>query len=99
MASGAFVGRAGLRRIVLDGAAEIELAYALMAEFWGRGLATEIGQTLLAEARRRGLTDIVAFTLTTNAASRRVMEKLGMRYERDIVHVGLPHALYRTVTA
>jgi hypothetical protein len=23
------------------------------------------------------------------------MEKLGMTYERDIVHVGLPHVLYR----
>jgi RimJ/RimL family protein N-acetyltransferase len=28
-------------------------------------------------------------------ASRRVMEKLGMAYERDVVHAGLPHVLYR----
>jgi RimJ/RimL family protein N-acetyltransferase len=38
----------------------------------------------------------VAVTLTTNTASRRVMEKLGMNYERDIEHAGLPHVLYRS---
>jgi hypothetical protein len=26
---------------------------------------------------------------------RAVMEKLGMRYERDVEHAGLPHVLYR----
>ncbi len=47
---------------------------------------------------RLGLEDVVAFTLTANKASRRVMEKVGMRYERDITHAGLPHVLFR-VTA
>jgi RimJ/RimL family protein N-acetyltransferase len=42
-----------------------------------------------------GLDDIVAFTLPTNDASRRVMEKLGFSYERDIEHAGMPHVLYR----
>ena len=42
-----------------------------------------------------GLLEIVAFTLPDNIASRRVMEKAGFRYERDIVHAGLPHVLYR----
>jgi RimJ/RimL family protein N-acetyltransferase len=30
-----------------------------------------------------------------NAASRAVMEKLGMTYERHVEHAGLPHVLYR----
>ncbi len=34
-------------------------------------------------------------TLPTNRASRRVMEKAGFGYERDTVHAGLPHVLYR----
>ena len=42
-----------------------------------------------------GLGEIVAFTLPTNIASRRVMEKSGFAYEREIVHAGLPHVLYR----
>lgn len=95
-ANGAFVGRAGIRRITLGEKPEIELAYALMADYWGRGLATEIGRVLLERARGLGLGNVVAFTLTTNLASQRVMQKLGMRYEREISHFELPHALYRT---
>jgi RimJ/RimL family protein N-acetyltransferase len=41
------------------------------------------------------LPEIVCFTLTTNKASQRVMEKLGFKYERDIIHAHLPHLLYR----
>ncbi len=93
---GRFVGRSGLRHTRIEDKAEVELAYALMAEAWAKGLATEmavavtrIGLELL------GLEQIVCFTLTTNRASRRVMEKAGFSYERPIVHAGLPHVLYR----
>jgi RimJ/RimL family protein N-acetyltransferase len=41
------------------------------------------------------LDDIVAYTMPDNRASRRVMEKLGFGFERDIVHAELPHVLYR----
>jgi RimJ/RimL family protein N-acetyltransferase len=34
-------------------------------------------------------------TVHGNAASRAVMDKLGMTYERDIEHAGLRHVLYR----
>jgi len=96
--SGAFVSRAGLRHVKVEGRGdEVELAYTVTAPFWGRGLATEIGDTLLAFGRTHlSLDDIVAFTLPTNRGSRSVMEKLGMRYERDIVHHDLPHVLYRS---
>lgn len=95
-ATGAFVGRAGLRRVTVEGAAEVELLYALRAEFWGRGLATEMAQALCDVAfGPLGLAQLVAFTLPSNRASRRVMEKAGFAYERDIVHAALPHVLYR----
>jgi RimJ/RimL family protein N-acetyltransferase len=96
--NGAFVGRAGLRHTLVEDKPEVELAYALVAEYWGRGLATEIGRALLALGQESlGLGGIVAFTLTTNRGSQNVMQKLGMQYERDIVHHDLPHVLYRTV--
>jgi [ribosomal protein S5]-alanine N-acetyltransferase len=44
---------------------------------------------------RLGLAGLVARTLPTNRASRRVMEKVGFGYERDTVHAGLTHVLYR----
>ena len=92
----AFVGRAGLRHVEVGGAAEIELAYALRAEFWRRGLATEMAAAILERAfGALGLSNLVAFTLTSNRASRRVVEKLGFRYERHVLHAGLPHVLTR----
>jgi len=91
-----FAGRGGLRRVAIGGADEVELAYALVPELWGLGLATEIARESVRVAfEALGLPDLVCFTLETNLASRRVMEKAGFRYERDLVHAGAPHALYR----
>jgi len=98
--SGRFAGRGGLRHVTIGGREEVEVGYGLMAEFWGRGLATELAR----ESVRVGFTelrrpDLVSFTLPTNRASQRVMEKAGFRYERDVVHAGLPHVLYRLTAA
>jgi ribosomal-protein-alanine N-acetyltransferase len=91
-----FVGRAGLLNTRVGGEDGVELAYALMAEFWGRGLATEMARAILAVAfEKLGMAEVVCFTLTTNQASQRVMEKVGFEYERAIVHAGLPHVFYR----
>jgi RimJ/RimL family protein N-acetyltransferase len=98
-AEGRFVGRAGLRHTHVGGRDEVELAYALMAEFWGRGLATEMARAILRIGFEEfGLKEIVCFTMTTNRASQRVMEKAGFVYERDIVRAGLPHVLYRAMS-
>lgn len=91
-----FVGRSGLRNTYVSGNKEVELAYALMSEFWGKGLATEMGEAVLKLGfEQLGLKNVVCFTLTTNLASQRVIEKLGFQYEREIIHVGLPYVFYR----
>jgi ribosomal-protein-alanine N-acetyltransferase len=93
---GAFVGRGGLQRATIDGVDEVELGYALRPEWWGRGLATEVSRAALELAfERLELPNVVAFTMPTNVRSRRVMEKLGFTFERDIVWSELPHVLYR----
>lgn len=97
---GRFVGRGGLRNVEVSGNDEVELAYALMAEFWGKGLATQMAEASLTVGfEQLGLTDVACFTLPTNRASQRVMEKAGFKYERDIVHAGLPHVFYRITAA
>jgi len=53
------------------------------------------GTSMIVAFKQLGLGDIVTFTLATNPASRRIMEKVGCKFERDIVHSGLPHVLYR----
>ncbi len=95
-ADGRFVGRAGLNHKLIDGVEEVELLYAFRSDVWGRGIATECALGIVAAAfERLKLRDLVAFTLPTNLGSRRVMEKAGFVYERDIIHAALPHALYR----
>ncbi|MBY0528225.1 MAG: GNAT family N-acetyltransferase [Gemmataceae bacterium] len=99
-ASGAFVGRGGLVVMDVDGREETEVGYALAPEFWGRGLATEIAAaSLRAGFETLGQSELVCLTLPTNAASRRVMEKVGFRDARDITHADLPHVLYRLTAA
>jgi RimJ/RimL family protein N-acetyltransferase len=93
---GAFAGRGGLRHVHVGGNDEVELAYAVAADRWGQGLATEMAEAMLTIGfRDLGLPEVVCFTMTSNRASRRVMEKLGFTYERDIVYANLPHVLYR----
>ncbi|HEX2181034.1 MAG TPA: GNAT family N-acetyltransferase [Rubrobacteraceae bacterium] len=99
-ADGRFVGRSGLRNTHVGGEYEVELAYALAPDYWNRGLATEMARASLEVAfEDLGLADVVCLTLPTNRASQRVMEKAGFEYERDVVHVGLPHVLYRITAA
>ena len=99
-ATNAFVGRGGLRHLFLEGQSEVEVAYALAREAWGKGFATEIARAALDVAfRQLGLQDLVAFALPEHVASRRVMEKVGFRYERDIVHGDVRHVLYRIRTS
>jgi len=95
-AGGAVAGRAILRHLDVDGLDEVEVGYSLHPEFWGRGLATEIAAACLVHARDDlRLTTVVAVTLPHNVRSRRVLEKVGMTYDRDWLHADIPHVLYR----
>jgi RimJ/RimL family protein N-acetyltransferase len=59
---------------------EIALSYVLRVESWGRGIATEAAGRLLRHAFEvLGEERIMAVIMADNAASRRVLEKLGMR--------------------
>jgi [ribosomal protein S5]-alanine N-acetyltransferase len=93
---GQFVGRGGLRNIFVGGHDEVEVGYALMPEFWRQGLATEMAQASVQIGfTELELPELVSFTMPTNIASRRVMEKTGFVFVRDIVFKDLPHVLYR----
>ena len=99
-ADGAFVARAGLRRLHIGGRDEVELAYVVAADHWGRGYATELGRALLEYGFcDLGLAEIACYTGQCNAASRRVMEKLGFVYERELLHDDGQCVLYRMTAA
>ena len=109
--TGAFVGRGGPSWAAVEDAECVEIGWALRQEVWGRGYATEIGRAGLDHAFSvLGVEEAVAFTEVHNARSRAVMERLGMRYVRQILRPGLiagsaemqedvPFALYRITRA
>jgi RimJ/RimL family protein N-acetyltransferase len=80
--SGQFIGRCGLN--YLPGTTEIELGYAIGRAHWGRGLTTEAAAMCLHWGFEEfGMERIVAIARPDNGASLRVMQKVGMKYEKE----------------
>jgi ribosomal-protein-alanine N-acetyltransferase len=85
---GRFIGWAGLQ--FLPDTDEVEVAYMLERDYWGRGLATEAAN----EALRYGfdqlkVDEIVGIVHPENAASIRVIEKLGMVFDTRKPYFGM----------
>ena len=77
-----FVGWFGIR-LSDDRGRERELGYRLRRAEWGKGFATEGSLALIAAAFTQFDTErIWAQTMAVNTASRRVMERCGLRYVR-----------------
>ena len=71
--------------------------YRFVPEAWGRGYATEAAEASLAYGFDvLGLDEIVAVAYPDNAASRRVMEKIGMRYDGRGMYYGNDSVRYVT---
>lgn len=73
--------------------AEMEVGYRLKRNIWGRGLATEGARALLEKAFNEwGYEKVYAHTMADNLASRRVMEKAGLKFECDFQYeANMPH--------
>ena len=63
-----------------------EVGWELAPEFWGQGLATEGGKMAIQFGFEQAkLKRIISPTIPENIASRRVMEKCGLRYQ-GLIH-------------
>ena len=90
------VGRVGLQYTTILGRPDVEVAWFVDPDAWGRGYATEMAEDAVRAAfTTLGLDSLVAYTHTGNEASQAVMRKLGMTYETDVENAGMPHVLYR----
>lgn len=88
--TGELVGRGGLSRSEVAGQVRLEVGWTLLGSRWGQGYATELGRAALAYAfDDLGVDQVVAFTERHNRRSRAVMERLGMRYQGEILRRGL----------
>jgi RimJ/RimL family protein N-acetyltransferase len=81
--SGEPIGMCGLlKRAMLD---DVDLGFAFLPEYWGKGYAREASAAVLSYARSNlGLSRIVAITTRHNGASRRLLEKIGFELERTV---------------
>jgi RimJ/RimL family protein N-acetyltransferase len=81
--TGEFIGWFHLRPAPGTPDDEPELGYRLRASSWGRGYASEGARALVRKAfEELGARRVHAEAMAVNAASRRVMEKAGLRFVR-----------------
>ena len=75
------IGQCGLR--IRDD--KPELVYLLAKRYWGMGLATEAARACLRYGfEELKLEQIIAVTRPGNVGSRRVLERIGMKHEKDV---------------
>jgi len=78
-----FLGWFSLRQRANSSADEVELGYRLRRSAWGQGYATEGSRALVRMAfAELGIQRVFAESMAVNTASRRVMEKAGLKLVR-----------------
>jgi RimJ/RimL family protein N-acetyltransferase len=87
---GAVVGRCGIE----FQRGELDIGWLLAGPCWGKGLATEVAAATLALGLREIGRPIVAVAIAENAASVRIMEKIGMHPDGGFVRDGREHVRY-----
>ncbi|ALK97275.1 hypothetical protein AB595_11660 [Massilia sp. WF1] len=80
-ASGRLIGFSGLK--YLEDLHEVDIGYRFLPDCWGKGYASESAGVLMEHGRRvHGFRRIVGMAHPDNAGSIRVLDKLGLRFER-----------------
>ena len=81
--TGASIGICGLLK--RDSLPDVDVGFAFLPEFWSQGYAFESAAAVMTYGREAlGLRRIVAITSPDNDASIRLLEKIGLRFERMI---------------
>ncbi|MEH2393149.1 MAG: GNAT family N-acetyltransferase [Nostoc sp.] len=101
-ATAKLIGHWGLN--FLPNSPEVEVLYRLDEAYWNQGIATEAAKVSLRYGFEEAKLDhIVAITAPENIASRRVMEKCGLKYQRnaqfynlDVVYYTLARSEWRS---
>jgi [ribosomal protein S5]-alanine N-acetyltransferase len=78
---GASIGLCGLlKRDILP---DVDIGYAFLPDYWGQGYAFEAADAVVRHgARKFGLKRLIGVVSQGNSASIRVLEKIGMSFER-----------------
>ncbi len=80
--TGESIGMCGLiKRAALE---DVDIGYAFLPKFWSKGYAVESALAAKEQARGLGLKRLVAIVDPANTGSIRVLEKLGLVFEKMI---------------
>lgn len=75
--------------------AEYEIGYRFHPSSWGQGIGTEaVLATLNYGFSTLGFREIIAFVERENKASVRILEKIGMRFDKDTLYHDIPVMKY-----
>jgi RimJ/RimL family protein N-acetyltransferase len=82
------IGMCGLlKRDSLD---DVDIGYSFLQRFWAKGYASESASAVMDYGRNvLGIKRIVAITAPDNTGSIRVLEKLGLHYEKMVTLSGI----------
>lgn len=86
--SGEVLGDCGLGFV--EDAGEVEVLYAFAKSAWGKGIASEAARASVRFGFEQAqLPRIIGLVMHDNIPSRRVLEKCGLVYEKDVHYFGL----------
>jgi RimJ/RimL family protein N-acetyltransferase len=91
------IGRVVLRWLCTETIDDVEIGFAFLPAFWGRGFASEAAGFCLDVARTDlELRTLIGIATPANLASQRVLSKLGLCYECDTIVEETPCLLFRS---
>lgn len=80
---------------LLQDKSDVEIAYLLDKPYWGRGYATEISSAMLRHGfETLGYKRVVGIVYPQNIHSAKVLEKIGMTYEKEVEFWSIKFRLY-----
>lgn len=94
--SGQLIGMGGLTPWTWESEELVDITYRLRESAWGKGLGWELAEALVQHGfQTLKLPQITATITPDNLPSKKIAERLGMRFEKRIHLLGVPTDLYR----
>jgi RimJ/RimL family protein N-acetyltransferase len=96
--TGQFLGHGGLIIQTVDNHEELEIAYAILPQYWGYGFATEAAGKCRDYAFENEFREsLISIINITNKPSQRVAEKNGLKVEKRAVYRNNSVDIYRII--
>jgi ribosomal-protein-alanine N-acetyltransferase len=93
--TGEVIGDCGHAKQDVEGETEIEIGYHVLRALQGQGYATEAARACVKYGfETLGARKLISLIRPENMASRRVAEKMGMRFEKEIIRKGFATLVY-----